>query len=97
MNKIFADSEEKYLESVILYTKASGDTYLYVDAANTTTIGHDDLLNLCQKGKVLVTVGDSVYTPILYKDATGTVTVTVATVSSSAFAVKTFTSKEPTA
>ena len=96
MNKIFADAEEKYAKSVILYTKASGDTYLYADVAQTTTVGHDDVLNLCQKGMLLISHSDSVYTPILYKDATGTVTVTIATVSSAAFAVKTFTSKEPT-
>ena len=91
----FIDANEKYVASVMLYAKDSGDTYLYTDSGKTTTIGHDDLLNLCEKDLVLVNFGGSVYSPILYKDASSTVTITIATVSTSAFAVKTFTSKEP--
>lgn len=91
----FIDANEKYVASVMLYAKDSGDTYLYIDSGKTTTIGHDDLLNLCEKGLVLVNFSGSVYSPILYKDASSTVTITIATVSASAFAVKTFTSKEP--
>lgn len=93
MDMKFIDANEKYVASVMLYAKDSGDTYLYTDSAKTVSIGYADLLNLCEKGLVLVNFGGSVYTPVLYKDGSTTVTITIATVSASAFAVKTFTSK----
>lgn len=94
MNKIFHDANEKYLRSVVLYTKASGDTYLYLDSANKTTINRADLLNLCQKGYVSVSYNGETYVPVSFKDSGSVVTITIATVSASTFAVKTFTSKE---
>lgn len=94
MDKIFYDSEEKYLAEVVLYAKASGDTYLYTDSANTTTINRADLLNLCMKGLCAILFNGEKYTPVSFKDSGSVVTVTIATVSSTAFVVKTFTSKE---
>lgn len=94
MNNVYSGSEEKWVKTVILYAKNSGDSYLYTDSATTKTIGRTDLLNLCNKGLVLVSYNSAVYTPILFKDSGSVVTVTIGTVNSTAFTVKDFTSKE---
>lgn len=94
MNKIFQDADEKYLSSVVLYAKTSGDTYLYEESTNKTTVNRATLLNLCMKGLVLISLDGTFYPVVSFKDSGSVVTVTVATTSSSAFAVKTFTSKE---
>ena len=92
----YSGSEEKYVKSVTLYAKKTGDSYLYLDEANTVTVDRVTLLNLCMKGLAIISFDGSFYTPILFKDSGTEVTVTIATVSASAFAVKTLTSKEPT-
>lgn len=97
MNNVYSGSEEKWVKTVILYAKKSGDSYLYTDAATTQTICREDLLNLCNKGLVLVSYDTAIYTPILFKDSGSVVTVTIGTISSTAFAVKDLTSKEPVA
>ena len=93
----FAGSEEKYLKTVTLYAKDSGDTYLYTDSAKTTSINRADLLNLCMKGLVVVSYKGTFYHPVCFVDNTTDVSVTIATVSSSAFAVVTLKSQEPVA
>lgn len=93
----FAYSEEKYLKTVTLYAKDSGDTYLYTDSAKTVAINRADLLNLCMKGLVVVLYKNNYYHPVSFVDNSTDVTVTIATVSSSAFAAVTLKSKEPTA
>lgn len=94
MNTIFHDANEKYLSSVVLYAKASGDTYLYEESTTKTAINRETLLNLCMKNLVLISLDGSFYPLVSFKDSGSVVTVTIATTSSSAFAVKTFTSKE---
>lgn len=92
----YSGSEEKYVKTVTLYAKKTGDSYLYTDAAATVTVDRATLLNLCVKGLAIISFDGSFYAPILFKDSGTEVTVTIATVNSTAFAVKTLTSKEPT-
>lgn len=94
MNNIFHDANEKYLSTVVLYAKASGDTYLYEESTTKTTVNRETLLNLCMKGLVLISLDGTYYPIVSFKDSGSVVTVTVATTSASAFAVKTFTSKD---
>lgn len=95
MNTIYQDANEKYVCSVVLYAKTSGDTYLYEESTNKTTVDRATLLNLCMKGLVLISLDGTYYPVVSFKDSGSVVTVTVATTSASAFAVKTFTSKDP--
>ena len=96
MNNVYSGSEEKWVKTVVLYAKKTGDSYLYTDAVMTQTISRVDLLNLCNKGLALVSFDGAIYTPILFKDSGTVVTVTIATINTTAFAVKDLTSKEPT-
>ena len=74
---IYADAEEKYVKSVVLYGKAS-DNYVYTDSACKEKIDKATLLNLCMKG-VLVLYGGSYYAPIAFKDNTTSASLTIAT------------------
>ena len=79
MTKIYADAEEKYVKTVVLYGK-SGDNYVYSDAAcaETDKIDKDTLLNLCLKGVTVLYEG-CYYMPIFFKESGGSVAVTIAT------------------
>lgn len=74
---IYADAEEKYVKSVVLYGKAS-DNYVYADSACKEKIDKATLMNLLLKG-VLVLYGGSYYAPIAFKDNTTNVSLTIAT------------------
>lgn len=86
LNVIYADSEEKYVKAIVLYSK-SGDNYLYMDAAAATAatadkrIDKNTLLEICKKG-LIVSYGDAFYAPISFKDDTSesATSVTIATV-----------------
>lgn len=77
MNKIFADSEEKYVMNTVLYGKAS-DKYAYADAGCTVKIPAAEMLNALLKG-ALVCIANVYYMPVSFKEADGVVSVTVAT------------------
>lgn len=74
---VYADSEEKYAKSVILYGQTSDD-YVYIDAAYTTKIAAADLLAMCLKGAVVL-YGGAYYTPISFKEDEGVVSLVIAT------------------
>ena len=97
MNKIFATSEEKFVKTVILYTKNS-DVYLYEDRDCTVKIDKDALKNLGIKGGTVLYKG--AYYPIAcVKDNTakGCTDASIWDAIASAAAVVTFHSKEHTA
>ena len=77
---IYADSEEKYVKTTVLYGQ-SGDNYLYTDADCTegNELDKDTLLDLLLKG-VTVSYGGAYYTPVLFKENSGAIDVTIATV-----------------
>lgn len=70
MEKQFADSEEKFVKCTVLYGKTE-DSVLYKDAKMTEKATVKEVLNLCMKKMLLVSVTDSgatkVYTPISFK------------------------------
>lgn len=93
MKKIFSDSEEKYLRSVVLY--GHSDNYLYSDEKHTLKIDKDTLFNLCIKGLVVVFMDNTYYKPVFFKENSGHVEVTIATnVSSGASTSKILYSEE---
>ena len=94
-NEIYHDANEKYLNKVVLYAKDTSDGFLYIDSDKTVNVDRETLLNLCNKGLVLVSYKSELFAPVSFKDNTTDVTVTIATVSASAFAVLTLKSKEP--
>lgn len=96
MDKIFADSEEKVLKTVILYGKKS-DSYLYIDKAFGTTVDKNNLLNLCKKNMLLVSYDTAIYLPVCFKENTTDVAVTLYDALATTPAAVTLKSKEPTA
>ena len=74
---VYADAEEKYVKTVVLYAKAS-DTYVYKAAGATEQdkIDKDTLLDLCKKG-VMVVLDGVYYVPSQFKDATTYTTLTI--------------------
>lgn len=76
MNKIFAESEEKYLKAILVFGKAS-DSYVYADSEFTTKISKDQLLNAAKKGLVVFYEG-AFFNPVCFKeDAAGFAEVTI--------------------
>lgn len=97
MDKIFATSEEKFVKTVILYTKTS-DVYLYEDSDCTVKINKDDLKNLCIKGGTVLYKG--AYYPIVCvkeNSAKGCTDVSIWDVLAATAAAVTFYSEEYTA
>lgn len=104
LDVIYADSEEKFVKTTVLYGKAS-DNYLYTSAASATAateadrIDKDTLLEICKKG-LIVSYGGTFYAPISFKDDTSesATAVTIATaVNASTSTSVTLYSKEYTA
>lgn len=97
MNKIYATSEEKFVKTVILYTKNS-DVYLYEDSDCTVKINKENLKNLGIKGGTILYKG--AYYPIACvkeNTAKGCVDASIWDAIASTAAVVTFHSEEYTA
>lgn len=92
MEKIFANSEEKFVKKVVIYGKAS-DAYAYSDADCTKKIKAADLLNAAKKG-MLVKYAGVFYNPVAIKEASGVVTIFVYTADASNPAVVSLKSEE---
>ena len=95
---LYSDAEEKFVKAVVLYGK-SGDSYIYAKsgASESDKIDKDTLLELLKKG-VLVSYEGAFYTPVFFKENSGHVEVTIATVlSASGTTAAVFNSKEYTA
>jgi hypothetical protein len=75
MNKfttVYHDAGEREIRAVVLYANASK---LYIDSEHTTEVGHDDALDLCEKGFLRVFDTDTFYAVTSFKEADGTLTV----------------------
>lgn len=95
METIYANSDEKFVKSVVLFAK-SADKYLCVNPACDTADRIDavTLMNLLLKGDVVVVYDDNNYTPISFKvDVGGVINVVIATGDTTLTGV-TLTSKE---
>lgn len=73
----YAGSEEKFAKSVVLH--AHSDNVLYLDADHTIAVTHDELLNLCLKGLLIVKKDDTYYAPIHFKENASEIDVLIAT------------------
>ena len=92
---IYADSEEKYVKSVILYGKTS-DNFVHTTSKMTENdkIDKYTLLELLKKGAI-VKYNDNFYTPIFFSDETTHASLTIATsISASASTAVVLNSKE---
>lgn len=92
---VYADAEEKFAKTTILYGKTSND-YLNKTSAcvEDDRIDKDTLLELLKKG-VLISYDGAFYTPLFFKENSGAVEVTFATaISASASAATVLYSKE---
>lgn len=74
---VYADAEEKYVKTVVLYAKTSDD-YVYKAAGATEKdkIDKDTLLDLCKKG-VMVILDGVYYVPSQFADKTTHTTLTI--------------------
>lgn len=97
MNKIFANSEEKYVKNVVVYGKAS-DSYVYEDSACTKKLDKDTVSRLFLTG-LLVNYAGATYPVAALKDntANGGVDVTIWNALASTAAAVTLHSSEYTA
>lgn len=83
MDHVYGNAEEKWVKNVVLYGK-SGDNYLYSDEEGATgateakRIDATTLMNMLKKG-VLVSYGGAFYAPVIFKDNSGVVEVTIVT------------------
>ena len=76
MNKIFIDAEEKYLGAVIVY--GHSDNKLYADSAHEKALSNEVVVNLYNKGLMLVEDTDgTVYRPVALKKNSTVYNVTV--------------------
>ena len=78
INRVFEDAKDQHVAASILY--GDGTSALFVDSAKTTKVDHDTALDLCFKG-LFVFVTDTYYPVTSFKDASGTLTVVVNSVS----------------
>ena len=92
---VYADAEEKFAKTTILYGKTSNDYLNKTSAcAEKDRIDKDTLLELLKKG-VLISYDGAFYTPLFFKENSGAVEVTFATaISASASAATVLYSKE---
>lgn len=92
---VYADAEEKFAKTTILYGKTSNDYLNKTSAcAEEDRIDKDTLLELLNKG-VLISYDGAFYTPLFFKENSGAVEVTFATaISASASAATVLYSKE---
>lgn len=92
---VYADAEEKFAKTIILYGKTSNN-YLNKTSAckEEDRIDKGTLLELLKKG-VLISYDGTFYTPLFFKENSGAVEVTFATaISASASAATVLYSKE---
>ena len=64
MDRIYADSESKYVKNTVLYVRDT-DEYAYLDEAFTEKVDRDTLFNLCVNG-VLVQKNTDVFIPYCF-------------------------------
>lgn len=89
MEFVYNDAGEQEIRTVVLY--AHTDNFVYFDSTHKTKVGAAELLNLCMKGMVVVTVDGKTYNrPIAFKNETTHVSVTVETGSAATAAIKVY-------
>lgn len=74
--KVYAQSEEKFLKSVVMYGD-NDDGNLFADAAKSVKVTKDEVFNLYQKGMLVVFYNNEYFRPVSYKESSGAALVTV--------------------
>jgi len=92
MEKIFIDAEEKYLGGVVVY--GHSDNKLYADAAHRVPILNDEVVNLFNKGLLIIKDTDTTYKPVAMKKNSNVYDVTVLNGATATAAFKVFKSTE---
>lgn len=92
MEKIFIDAEEKYLGGVVVY--GHSDNKLYADAAHRVPILNDEVVNLFNKGLLIIKDTDTTYKPVAMKKNSTVYDVTVLNGATATAAFKVFKSTE---
>lgn len=92
--KIFIDAEEKYLAGVVVY--AHSDSKLYADATHRVAMVNDEVVNLFNKGLLIIKDGDTTYKPIAIKKNSNVYDVTVVNGTASTATFKVFKSTQAT-
>ena len=64
MDRIYADSENKYVKNTVLYVR-DNDEYAYLDEAFTEKVDRDTLFNLCVDG-ILLQKNTDVFIPYCF-------------------------------
>lgn len=64
MDQNYERSEDLHIRKTYIYKK-TGDVYAYADSAYTTKISAETLMNLCQKGMLLVKDGAAFHSPFM--------------------------------
>lgn len=64
IDRIYADSENKYVKNTVLYAR-DNDEYVYLDETFTEKVDRDTLFNLCVNG-VLVQKNTDVFIPYCF-------------------------------
>ena len=64
MDRIYADSENKYVKNTVLYVRDT-DEYAYLDEAFTEKVDRDTLFNLCVDG-ILLQKNTDVFIPYCF-------------------------------
>lgn len=74
---VYADAEEKFIKTIILYGKTS-DNFVYSKSAMTEgdKIDKDTLMELLKKG-VIVSYNNEFYTPVKFADKTTYTSLTI--------------------
>jgi len=90
--KIFIDAEEKYLAGVIVYGHT--DNKLYADATHKVPMVNDEVVNLFNKGLLIIKDADTTYKPIAIKKNLNVYDVTVVNGTASTATFKVFKSTE---
>lgn len=75
IERIYADSEEKYVKTTVVYASAD-EAVLTYDKEGTAKVTKDELFNLFTKG-ILVFMTDEYFKPVAYKETAGYGAVTV--------------------
>ena len=96
MNKIFIDAEEKYLGAVVVY--GYSDNKLYADSTHEKALSNEVVVNLYNKGLMLVEDTDgTVYRPVALKKNSTVYDVTVLNGATSTASFKVFSSTDASA
>lgn len=94
MEKIFIDAEEKYLAGVVVYGHT--DNKLYADAAHKVPVLNEDVVNLYDKGLLVIKDADTTYKPVALKKNLNVYDVTVVNGATATATFKVFKSTQAT-